>query len=560
VGGTGVTDAQSQVYFEIGAGLKDRAKNFAVALARNQWTPYIWDENETCLPIGASTLTLSGTHAVHFVPDANIDPIGKWVLLVTSPNDPALPVRRLAVRIIDARNVVDPLTLQATTQITWDQPTPYALDLETLVVRGNLVPATSGKTYTQRFRIGPAANPAEIDADLPLAIERVGVNSSLSYEYDEGRVKFLFSLPDSEKTPLVWFDETNDQTVAYAPTASRPEVELIREGDGSWSWLPSLVGEETAAATAKVFTLVDGLFKRVIGFERFGKLTELIDYASNEGMTLRFGDGEFGMAPTEGSKFTLRYRLGNGRLMNIAPDSLTRFESGMPAFVSAVTNPLPGRFGRDAETETQIRTNAPEAYRTITYRAVRPEDYVEIAERLTWVQQAGAQMRWTGSWSSVFVTPDSLDEASLSLAHRTDLEKLMDQVRQAGREVKVLDPIYANIDLEIRVCVAPNAYQGEVKEAVLEALFGSGLEQGFFDPDQFTFGTPLSRAALMACIQRVPGVKAVEGMRVRRRGWFDWRPFGEFSLPVGVNEIVRVTNDRSLPERGAVKLIMEGGA
>jgi hypothetical protein len=49
-------------------------------------------------------------------------------------------------------------------------------------------------------------------------------------------------------------------------------------------------------------------------------------------------------------------------------------------------------------------------------------------------------------------------------------------------------------------------------------------------------------------------------MRVRRRGWFDWRDFVEFSLPVGVNELVRVANDRELPERGAVKLVMEGGA
>jgi hypothetical protein len=65
---------------------------------------------------------------------------------------------------------------------------------------------------------------------------------------------------------------------------------------------------------------------------------------------------------------------------------------------------------------------------------------------------------------------------------------------------------------------------------------------------------------LIATLQAVPGVKAVEGMRVRRRGWFDWRDFSEYSLPVGINELVRVANDRDLPERGAVRLVMEGGA
>ena len=41
---------------------------------------------------------------------------------------------------------------------------------------------------------------------------------------------------------------------------------------------------------------------------------------------------------------------------------------------------------------------APEAFRAVTYRAVRPEDYAEAAERLPWVQRAGATFRWTGSW------------------------------------------------------------------------------------------------------------------------------------------------------------------
>jgi hypothetical protein len=52
----------------------------------------------------------------------------------------------------------------------------------------------------------------------------------------------------------------------------------------------------------------------------------------------------------------------------------------------------------------------------------------------------------------------------------------------------------------------------------------------------------------------------VERMRIRRRGHFAWRAFNEFALRVGTNELLRVTNDRLLPERGAVRLTMEGGA
>jgi predicted phage baseplate assembly protein len=299
----------------------------------------------------------------------------------------------------------------------------------------------------------------------------------------------------------------------------------------------------------------------VFGVERFGVRTELVDYAAGDGATIRFGGNGFGLAPTDGSRYVVRYRLGNGRLMNVAADTLVAMSGGFPAFVDAVGNPLAASGGRDPESASSIRTNAPQQFRAVTYRAVQPIDFEEIVERdLDWVQQAGAQMRWTGSWPTVFVTPDPLDEVGLGAAHRDEVERLIDRVRMAGREAKVLAPRYANIDLEIRVCVAPNAYRGEVKEAVLLALFGEDGNSGFFDPDHFTFGTPLSRAALIAAIQAVPGVRAVEGMRVRRRGWFGWRDFVEYTLPVGMDEVVRVANTRQLPERGAVKLVMEGGA
>lgn len=565
--GTAVCDAQSQVLFEIGHGLRDQPLPpappvaYPISPARNQLAAYLWDENDTCLAAGGTSLTLQGAHAIDLQPEPAIDPVGRWVLLRTQPPSPDIPERRLAVRIVAAHDDVDPLTALPITRITWDTPTPFDLDLDTLTLRGNLLPATSGITRTQRFRIGPAGDPLDAEPDLPLAVERIGIASTLCYpepgsdEDAASRVKFLFPLAESERTPLVWLP-----IATAAGMRMRPEVDLARDQDGSWSWLAALVGEETAAPTAKVFTLEDGVFRRVVGFERMGRVSELVDYASGEGTSLRFGDGEFGMAPSEGSKFTLRYRLGNGSRMNVAPDTLVRFPNGVPAGVGSVANPLAGAGGRDPESAEHIRINAPQAFRALTYRAVQPADYEEIAGRLPWVQQAGAAVRWTGSWSTVFATPDVRDEVGLSAAHRLELEQLIERVRQAGREAKVMDPRYADIDLEIRLCVAANAYRGEVKEAALAALFGKHGGQGFFDPDNFRFGTPLSRAALIATLQAVPGVRAVEGMKVRRRGRFDWRDFTEFALPVGVNELVRVANDRDLPERGAVRLVMEGGA
>lgn len=565
--GTAITDAQRQLVFEIGRGLADRPlasppqppAKFAIDPARNEIAAYIWDENDTCLLAGATKLTIAGAHEAQLQPDAAIDAEGRWVLLMTRPPSPDIPERRLVVRLLDARDDVDPLTSAPITRLVLETPAAFDLDLETLVLRANLLPATAGAAHQARFRIGPPDDPADPDADLPMAVERVGADSTVCYP-DPGspadlaaRVKTLFSLAGSDETPLVWHSDPSGTL--------HPEVQVLCERDKSaWQWQPALVGETTAEPDDRFFTLEDGLYRRVVGFERFGKVTELIDYATGEGTTLRFGDGEFGMAPAAGDRFTVRYRLGNGSRGNAAPDTLTVLPVAVPGVVS-VNNPLAGTGGRDPETAQAIRTNAPQAFRAITYRAVQPDDYARIAERDPRIQKAGATSRWTGSWPTMFVTPDPHESTTVSPALRKDLLLALDRTRQAGRECKLMTPRYADFDLEIRLCVAANAYRGEVEEAALAALFGKpGLAGGFFDPDNFTFGMPLSRAALIAVLQGVPGVRGVEAMRVRRPGYFEWRTFDELSLPVGISELVRVTNSRALPERGAVRLIMEGGA
>jgi Baseplate J-like protein len=568
--GTAITDTSERLVFEIGHGLSDHklgvppaappaCVQYAVDPLRNTLLPYIWDENDTCLMAGNTELTLAGAHAVRLQPDLAIDPSGRWIALITSPVAPNQPERRMVVKVTLAVDDIDPLlpAKPPITRIKFTPPLAFDFDLETLVVRGNLVPATAGETHTARFRVGPSVSPTDPDADLPRAIERVGPGSALCYPEpsatadEEARVKMLFSLEGSDAVPLVWLQRNSG--------ASSPELEVVREKDCLWPWRPSLVGETTAEPGDKLITLEDGIFRRLVSFERFGQVTELIDYASSDGSTIRFGDGQFGMMPPEGSIYSVRYRLGNGSRMNVAADTLTRLRSAVPG-ISAINNPLAASGGRDPEVLDAVRTNAPQAFRAITYRAVQTSDYADFAKDVNGVQKAGAVSRWTGSWPTIFVTPDPADTNRLLPRLRRTIDLALDTVRQAGREVKIADPRYADIDLEIEICVAPNAYRGEVKRAALDALFGRRGDSGFFDPDNFTFGVPLSRSKLIAALQTVPGVRAVEAMRVRRRGYFDWRPFRELELLVGVNELVRVANQRELAEHGAVRLMMEGGA
>jgi hypothetical protein len=495
-----------------------------------------------------------------------------------------LPMRRWLVRLVSVVDEHDALLNADVTHVVWEaaQALPFEMDQTVLTLRGNIVPASAGRTSLRRFSIGasdyaaleppPGGDPLTY-APVPPAVERTGPNTSIAY---------LFSLPDSEFEGLVWLgpDPTNAAPelrlyeVTLANPASAPKWNGSQwDQHQKWEWRRALLGVSSSQADDKHFTLDDGLWRRVASYRQ--PFAELIhqDYVhanrlDGDGVTLRFGDGTFGAepapAPSPGRVFEVSYRIGNGAATNLPADTLTVFDAAsIGGIVSDVTNPLPTAGGLDAESLDDVRRNAPDAFRAITYRAVRPEDYAEAAERLDWVQRAGAVFRWTGSWLTAMVTPDPKGTDVLAEAKRVALGEQLDRFRQAGRETIVLDPVYADIDLRVIICVEPTRYAADVMEAVKTALLGrKGVIPipGFFDPDNFTFGAPLRRSRLEAAAMAVPGVRAVEAIMIRRRGWFDWRSFDEYTFKVGTNEVLRLDNDSQHPDRGTLRLFAEGGA
>ena len=579
------------VTFEVGRGFNERDQSsgphgYAIAPSRNQLLPYLWDASKACLPVGATEMYLAGHHAA----DLPLDdvppgaPPGRWVILRTDPVDRALPARRWLVRLVTIADTHDTLLNADATHIVWEaaQALPFEMDQTVLTLRGNIVPATAGRTVVCRFSVGPSdyatleppvgGDPATY-APVPRAVERTGPNGTIAY---------LFSLPDSAFENLVWLG--NDPATAapelrlYEATLASPPSAPKWNGSAwdqhrNWEWRRALLGVSSSQAEDRHFTLDDGMWRRIVSYRQpFGELVHQ-DYAqadqvNADGVTIRFGDGTFGMIPPQsappGTVFEVSYRIGNGAATNVGADTLVVFDQAtLGGMVSAVSNPLPTQGGVDPESLDDVRRDAPDAFQAVTYRAVRPEDYAEAAQRLTWVQRAGADFRWTGSWLSARVTPDPRGSDTLLSGERVELEEQLDRFRQAGRETFVLDPVYADIDLQITVCVDPSRYAADVARDVRIALLGTGGPPGrggFFDPDNFTFGTPLRRSRMEAVIQSVPGVRAVEHTLIRRRGWFAWRTFSELTFRVGSGEVLRLDNDPLHPDRGSLQICTEGGA
>jgi hypothetical protein len=561
--------------FELGQGLKEALalKKYFVDAARNQFEVYRWDEDQDCLPVGTTEMYISGHHATTLSPFDDLPSgklPGKWVLLKTAPVNPAQSARAHMVRLVSVTDRMDPVLVVPLTKLVWEQAQalPFEMDMTVLFVCANMVPVTSGKTEGQYFITGADVTELEQAAQEALTqlalIERRPVMRAVEREGSNDAIAYLSSLLLTEEQNLVWLGNKPEEAI---PEVHLEQLQFISPAwvvlSEPWLWQRSLVGVHSSQSTEQHFTLDDGIWRRVVGYQRQGAEIIHRDYATGNGVTIRFGDGEFGLIPKEGSVFRVMYRVGGTRSSNVAPGAIQHFDIADPAlnFIQSITNPLNAVNGKDPETFDEVRQSAPEAFRAITYRAVRPEDYAEAAERLPWVQKAGAVFRWTGSWLTAFVTPDPKNAVTLTEEWRVDLENQLNRFRQAGREIAVMDPVYADIDLEIDICAAPEVFPGEVKERVMARLVGKkGIRPGYFSPDNFTFGTPLERSTLEAAIQSVPGVKAVEAIRFRRRGVFDWKPFDNFFYEPEKNAIIRIQNDRLHPERGIIKLYIHGGA
>jgi len=543
----------TKIPFETGTGLADTT-SYAVdpkwnRNGPNPLAPYWWDDSQRCLRRGATEMWVHG-HDHQLA-------IGMALLIDTAGATPAdLPIRQI-VHLTPtkeglqnfATEEVDPLFLEnggptPVTHIRWSAAEALLKDhdLTRTKVAGNIVPATQGRRVEEAFAI-PIDDPAAPQPKAPIALHRTGPNQTSEY---------LYPLRNG---PLSWLSSRTDPEASAAPEIALEPMPPASAGDG-WTWRRSLL---EAALAERAFTL-DPAAYRLLGQSPEGD--DYADYDGSAATTLRFGDGVFGAVPENGALFRLRYRVGQGAAGNVARDSIKTVEPSSPISIATVTNPFPATGGADEETAGRVRRRAPQKFRAVQYRAVRPEDYVAAAKTLPWVEAAGTVFRWTGSWLTVFTTADPKGTDELPPELRAQLIDLLNRRRMAGYESYVLAPRYVAIDLTITVCVCPAAFRSDVQEGVTAALDGSVATEGrrgFFNPDNFQFGTPLERSRLEAAVQEVPGVDGVVSVLYKVRGVMARAAELGDVLAVGSDQIVQVDNDPSATWKGSLRVVAEGG-
>jgi hypothetical protein len=537
------------IFFETGTSLVDPKTgrlNQASYAAHPLWNrapgimPYWWDDSQRCLQAGATEMWVVG-HGFHFF-------MGQTLLLDTASDSTADPhVREIVEIAVTPEEQSDPLfgspppTL--VTHLVFSAPLQFDHDLTRTKLVGNLAPATQGRRILgETFAID---NPPPANLQMPRAVVRTGPNDTP----DAPALQYLYTLHNA---PLTWLPQDD-------PTAPPlPEILLTQELPQStlWTWRRTLLDAEPFE---DAFTLDPVSFLRTA---RDFSTAPMQDYDGDAGDTIRFGDGLFGGLPDSGDVFQVLYRVGGGAIGNVAADSIMKVEPGAPSWITAVTNPFPASGGADQETTQQVQRLAPQAFRAKQFRAVRPEDYEAAAKTLPWVLRAGTVFRWTGSWLTVFTTADPRGSETIPVAEHTQLIDLLNRYRLAGYESYAPAPRYVALDLYIYVCALPDAFQGNVEAAILKVLSSSTFPDGtvgFFYTDRFTFGMPLERTALEAAIQAVNGVAGVTSIQYRQRGVLPQPVEMPDSVMVAPDQILRVDNDPSRPDRGSLHVEVKGG-
>jgi predicted phage baseplate assembly protein len=285
----------------------------------------------------------------------------------------------------------------------------------------------------------------------------------------------------------------------------------------------------------------------------------VVEVESNGVARLRFGDNTNGKFPASGTLFTASYRIGNGTAGNVGAESLTYFAGD--SRIQACANPLSAAGGVDPETNDQICRRAPQAFMT-QERAVSMADYETVTESNTQVKQAVAVLRWTGSWYTVFIAAEPQNAGNLTPALQKSLTCLVDRYRLAGQDVQLESPQYVPLEIELTVCVDPDYFQSDVKQALL-AVLGSQTQPngqpGYFNPDNFAFGQTVYLSPIYAAARQVAGVTSVGARVFQPQGVPTKSYLKRGEIPLGSLQIAQMDNDPSYPNHGRLTLVMQGG-
>ncbi|MDR2154279.1 MAG: putative baseplate assembly protein [Burkholderiaceae bacterium] len=280
-----------------------------------------------------------------------------------------------------------------------------------------------------------------------------------------------------KQLPLTYRAANNEIGAAAALT--------VRVGDVAWQERPSLYG---AAPTERAYAL---------GTDEQGKVW------------VGFGDGvNAARLPSGVNNIQANYRKGIGVAGNVAADSLTQLMT-RPLGLKSVSNPLAAQGGTDPEAESAARRSIPLTTRTLG-RAVSVLDYEDYARAFGGIAKAQAAVLQVHGGATVAITLAAPSGQALDAASPVwrNLREALGASGDPHVAVTLLACQLSTFRLGLRVKPDPDYDSDQVLAAVEAAL------RAHFSFDARSLGAPVQQSDVIAAVQAVPGVIAVDLTRL----------------------------------------------
>jgi predicted phage baseplate assembly protein len=220
--------------------------------------------------------------------------------------------------------------------------------------------------------------------------------------------------------------------------------------------------------------------------------------------TVQFGDGLAGSRlPTGVENVRAVYRKGIGRGGLVRADQLSLMVT-RPLGLKSCSNPLAASGAADPETLESARRSGPFSALTLG-RVVSLTDYRDFAAGFAGIAKADAAWVWSGHTRGIAITLAGPDGADVPPDGPT-AQKLIDALDDARDR---LYPVHLQNYRKVLFRIAADVLVAADREPeTVGAAVGGALKERFrFDVREF--GQPVSLAEVVAVIQLVPGVVAV---------------------------------------------------
>jgi hypothetical protein len=219
--------------------------------------------------------------------------------------------------------------------------------------------------------------------------------------------------------------------------------------------------------------------------------------------TITFGDGKTGARVKSGaSNVEASYRVGSGLAGRLETGQLS-IPLERPVGLREVTNPFQAEGGADPETRDKAREAGPASVRTFG-RAVSLQDFEWLALSSPLVAKASARWVWRGLEKAVHLTIAGELGESFTADGLKDLRTSLDGARDPNRTLLLADYCPVPVQVSAQVLRDPAYTKDDVERWARAAL------EDFFDFEESELGQPLHASNVLAYLQAVTGVAAVD--------------------------------------------------